>query len=89
MNGKFDVKDGNHYARVKFTLTEKFGFPCGFLRAVVTFGVAFFPMFYRLVDGRNKHFQHEKELEKQVAELLKDKAKNRQQQSRAFAEMKC
>ena len=46
-----------------------------FLGAIVTFGVAFFPMFYRLVDGRNRHFQHEAELEKQVSERLKSQGK--------------
>ena len=50
-------------------------FSMWFLGAVVTFGIAFFPMFYRLVDGRNKHFQHEKELEKQVTESLEKQGK--------------
>jgi len=38
-----------------------------FLAAIVTFGLAFFPMFYRLIESRNRHFQHEAELENQVA----------------------
>ena len=42
-----------------------------FLGAIVTFGVAFFPMFYRLVEGRNRHFHSETEFEKQVAVYLK------------------
>ena len=46
-----------------------------FLGAVVTFGIAFFPMFYRLVNGRNRHLQRETELELQVATYLKSKGK--------------
>ena len=46
---------------------RKMWFSMWFLGAIVTFGLAFFPMFYRLVEGRNKHFQHEAELENQVA----------------------
>ena len=44
-----------------------------FLGAVVTFGLAFFPMFYRLLEGRNRHFKREAELEKQVADYMKSK----------------
>ncbi len=57
------------------TLTGRSGFPCGFLAPVVTFGVAFFPMFYRLVEGRNRHFANEAELEEQVAAYLKKQRK--------------
>jgi hypothetical protein len=46
-----------------------------FLAAVVTFGLAFFPMFHRLVEGRNSHFQHEAEWEKQVASYLESHGK--------------
>ena len=56
-------------------VTGKFGFPCGFLGAIVTFGVAFFPMFYRLIEGRNNHFQREEALEKQVAAFLEKQGK--------------
>ena len=58
-----------------------------FLGAVVTFGVAFFPMFYRLVEGRNKHFQHETEIEKQVAERLERQGKKPPATSEHFTEM--
>ncbi len=44
-----------------------------FLGAVVTFGVAFFPMFHRLVEGRNLHVQKQAEIERQVAAYLKCK----------------
>ena len=50
---------------------RKVWFSMWFLGAIVTFGVAFFPMFYRLVDGRNRHFRRETEFEKQVAAYLK------------------
>ncbi len=60
-----------------------------FLGAVVTFGVAFFPMFYRLVDGRNKHFQHEAEVEKQVAECLEKHGKRPPVASQQFGRGEC
>lgn len=46
-----------------------------FLAAVVTFGLAFFLMFNRLVESRNKHFQHEAEWERQVASFLESHGK--------------
>ena len=58
-----------------------------FLGAVVTFGIAFFPMFYRLVDGRNKHFQHEKEIEKQVTERLEKQGKKPPSTGQLLAQM--
>ncbi len=42
-------------------------FSMWFLGSVATFGATFFPMFYRLIDSRNKHFRREAELEKQIA----------------------
>lgn len=39
----------------------------------MTFGVAFFPMYYRLVEGRNRHFQNEAEFEQHVGTYLKSK----------------
>ena len=50
-------------------------FSMWFLAAIVTFGLAFFPMFYRLIEGRNRHFQHEVELENQVAAYLRSQGK--------------
>ena len=47
--------NGNHM-KTKVEGDRKVWFSMWFLGAVVTFGVAFFPMFYRLVDGRNRHF---------------------------------
>ena len=54
---------------------RKIWFSMWFLGAIVTFGVAFFPMFYRLVDGRNRHFQKEAEIEQKLAEYLRNKGK--------------
>jgi len=42
-----------------------------FLSGIVTFGLAFFPMYYRLIDNRNKHFEREAELEDQFVAYLK------------------
>jgi hypothetical protein len=46
-----------------------------FLGAVVTFGVAFFPMFHRLVEGRNIHVQKQMEIERKVVAYLQSKGK--------------
>jgi hypothetical protein len=51
---------------------RKVWFSMWFLGAVVTFGVAFFPMFYRLVEGRNKHFFKEAEFESRIAAYSKN-----------------
>ena len=56
---------------IKVEADRKVWFSMWFLGAVVTFGVAFFPMFYRLVDGRNRHFRNEAAFEKHVAAHLK------------------
>ena len=54
---------------------RKVWFSMWFLGAVVTFGVAFFPMFYRLVEGRNRHFEHETQIEDKMSAYLKSKGK--------------
>jgi hypothetical protein len=54
---------------------RKVWFSMWFLGAVVTFGAAFFPMFYRLVDGRNRHFQNEAQFEQRIAAYLRSKGK--------------
>ena len=59
----------------KVYIDQKMWFSMWFLGAVVTFGAAFFPMFYRLVEGRNKHFLHEAELEAKIASYLKSQGK--------------
>jgi hypothetical protein len=50
-------------------------FSMWFLASIATFGIAFFPMFHRLIDSRNKHFQRERELEKQITQWLKQQGK--------------
>jgi hypothetical protein len=57
--------------KIKGESDRKVWFSMWFLGAVVTFGLAFFPMFYRLVEGRNRHFRKEEELESQVTIYLK------------------
>jgi len=54
---------------------RKVWFSMWFLGAVVTFGAAFFPMFYRLVDGRNRHFQNEAQFEERIAAYVKSRGK--------------
>jgi hypothetical protein len=50
-------------------------FSMWFLGAIATFGVAFFPMFHRLIDSRNKHFRQEAKLEEQIAQWLAKQGK--------------
>jgi hypothetical protein len=42
------------------------------------FGAAFFPMFYRLIDSRNKHFHREAKLEQQINQWLAKQGKEAQ-----------
>ncbi len=66
---------------------RKVWFSMWFLGAVVTFGVAFFPMFYRLVDGRNKHFFKEAEFESEIAAYSKNHGKELPASSERFKAM--
>ncbi len=50
-------------------------FSMWFLASVSSFGVAFFPMFFRLVDNRNRHFRREARLEQEISEFLKKQGK--------------
>lgn len=54
---------------------RKMWFSMWFLASIVTFGLAFFPMFHRLIEGRNRHFRREGELEKQIVVYLKKQGK--------------
>ena len=54
---------------------KKVWFSMWFLGAVASFGLAFFPMFHRIVEGRNRHFRHEAEVEQQIASYLQSKGK--------------
>jgi len=50
-------------------------FSMWFLGAICTFGAAFFPMYYHMVDSRNRHFAREVVLEQQVADYLRKNGK--------------
>jgi hypothetical protein len=50
-------------------------FSMWFLGAITTFGTAFFPMFYRLIDSRNRHFRREAKLEQQINQWLTKQGK--------------
>ena len=50
-------------------------FSMWFLASIATFGVAFFPMFYRLIENRNRHFRREADLEKQIAVFVKNQGR--------------
>ena len=60
----------------KVDVDRKMWFSMWFLAAIVTFGLAFFPMFYRMIESRNKHFQHEAEFENQVVTYLRSQGKD-------------
>jgi len=66
---------------------RKVWFSMWFLGAIVTFGIVFFPMFYRLVEGRNKHFQKETLLETQIVTYLKSRSKEAPPESQRFKVM--
>jgi hypothetical protein len=67
-------------------IDRKMWFSMWFLGAIVTFGLAFFPMFYRLIDDRNKHFRREEKLEKQVAAFLRHQGKEPPVAGKHFAD---
>jgi hypothetical protein len=71
----------------KVEADRKVWFSMWFLTAIVTFGLAFFPMFYRLIEGRNRHFQREAEIEGQVAAFLKSQGKEPPKTSEHFQTM--
>src|SRR4030042_3967340 len=66
---------------------RKIWFSMWFLESIATFGLAFFPMFYRLIDSRNKHFRRESDLEKQIAAFLRKQGKELRTTSDSFNEM--
>ena len=53
-------------------------FSMWFLGAIATFGAAFFPMFFRLIDSRNKHFRREAKLEQQINQWIVNQGKEAQ-----------
>lgn len=66
---------------------RKMWFSMWFLLSIATFGLAFFPMFHRLIDSRNKHFRRESELEKQIAAFLRKQGKELPATPASFNEM--
>jgi hypothetical protein len=66
---------------------RKTWFSMWFLGAIVTFGLAFFPLFHRLVEGRNKHFQRELMLEQQIIEHIKSQGKQAPEAAKIYREM--
>ncbi|MEM3641965.1 MAG: hypothetical protein QXH37_08610 [Candidatus Bathyarchaeia archaeon] len=61
-------------------------FSMWFLGAIATFGLAFFPMFYLLIERRNKHFERQKDLEELVASYLKDRGEDLKLENSPLAE---
>src|SRR3990170_2899676 len=53
-------------------------FSMWFLASIATFGLAFFPMFYYLIERRNKHFLRQDELEKRVIAFFRNEGKESQ-----------
>jgi hypothetical protein len=43
-------------------------FSMWFLASIASFGITFFPMFFRLIDNRNRHFNRQNELESCINE---------------------
>jgi hypothetical protein len=60
---------------VNMEAERKLWFSMWFLASIATFGVGFFPMFYRLIQNRNKHFRRETKLESQIADFLRAQGK--------------
>jgi hypothetical protein len=61
--------------QVRMEADRKIWFSMWFLASIATFGVAFFPMFHRLIDNRNRHFRREAILEEQIADFLRAQGK--------------
>jgi hypothetical protein len=62
-------------------------FSMWFLASIASFGLAFFPMFYRLIESRNKHLRRESDLEKQIAAFLRKQEKEMPTTSDSLSEM--
>jgi len=73
-NGQIDVYMETQMQSQVY-VDRKVWFSMWFLGAVASFGLAFFPMYYRLMEGRNKHFLHEAEFEEKVMAYLKSQGK--------------
>ena len=73
--------------QIKTEPDRKTWFSMWFLASIATLGLAFFPMFYRLIDSRNRHFRRESDLEKQIAAFLRKQGKEPPMVSPSFNEM--
>jgi hypothetical protein len=60
-------------------------FSMWFLASVASFGIAFFPMFYFLIDRRNRHFRQQLELEIRAAGFLKNSVGEKVQASESVS----
>ena len=65
---EMDMNSGTERERVAW-------FSMLFLGSIATFGVAFFPMFHRMIDSRNRHFRREAEWEQQISDFLRKQGK--------------
>jgi hypothetical protein len=61
---------------INVDLDKKTWFSMWFLASIVSFGLGFFPMFHRIVDGRNKHFQREEALNQKISNYMKSQGKD-------------
>jgi len=61
-------------------------FSMWFLVSIITFGLALLPMIYYLVERRNRHFRHQKELEDLILTILKSKGINLTVEQESFHE---
>jgi len=61
-------------------------FSMWFLVSIATFGLAFFPMFYYLIERRNKHFLRQDELENRVKIYFRKEGKELQSATNSLPE---
>ena len=62
-------------------------FSMWFLASIATFGAAFFPMFYRLIESRNRHFRRDEELEKLITAFFNKHGKEMPVRAKSYHDM--
>ena len=62
-------------------------FSMWFLASIATFGAAFFPMFYRLIESRNRHFSRDVELEKPITAFFNKHGKEMPVRAKIYHDM--
>ena len=82
-----DYSQNGIIMQVRMKTDRTVWFSMWFLASIATFGATFFPMFYRLIEGRNRHFRREADLEKQIADFLRKQGKEPHAKSEGFREM--